>query len=42
MINYQCDLCSDRYIVSIEGHSNAAPAGEDIICAAASALALTM
>ncbi len=42
MINYQYDLCTDRYIVSVEGHANYAPEGSDIVCAAASALALTL
>ena len=42
MITYQCDLCTDRYIISIEGHAGAAPEGQDIVCAAASALALTL
>ena len=42
MINYQCDVCCDRFIIFVEGHSGAAPEGSDIICAAASALALTL
>lgn len=42
MINYQSDVCSDRFIISIEGHSGVAPVGHDIICAAASGLALTL
>ena len=42
MIEYSCDVCTDRFIVSVEGHSGAAPEGYDIVCAAASALALTL
>jgi len=42
MINYQADVCTDRFIISISGHAAAAPYGQDIVCAAASALALTM
>jgi len=42
MICYQSDICTDRFIVSVDGHAGYAPAGEDIICAAASALALTL
>ncbi len=42
MINYESDVCSDRFIISIEGHAGAAPEGKDIVCAAASILALAL
>ena len=42
MINYQSDVCTDRFIISIEGHAGAAPEGCDIVCSAASILALTL
>lgn len=42
MINYESDVCTDRFIISIEGHADSAPAGQDLICAAASMLALTL
>lgn len=42
MINYQADVCTDRYIVSIEGHAGYAPKGSDIVCAASSALAFAL
>ena len=42
MIVYQSDVCTDRFIISIEGHAGAAPRGADIVCSAASMLALTL
>ena len=42
MICYQSDVCTDRFIISIEGHAGAAPEGSDIVCSAASILALAL
>ena len=42
MISFQSDVCLDRIIVEVEGHSGAAPRGSDIVCAAASALVFSL
>ncbi len=43
MIEFSYTLCpEDRFIVEIDGHADFAPDGADIVCAAASILALDL
>lgn len=39
MITLTINRCDNRYLCSVRGHSGAAPKGEDVVCAAVSALA---
>ena len=43
MINYCVrELEGDRFVVWIDGHADSAPPGDDLVCAAASALAVAL
>ena len=43
MVEFSSSVCSDdRFLVDIEGHAEYAPRGSDIVCAAASILALDL
>ncbi len=43
MVRYSCDeLADSRYVISVEGHAMSAPKGRDVVCAAASALAIAL
>ena len=43
MVEFTYAVCSDgRFIVDIDGHAEFAPRGSDIVCAAASILALDL
>ncbi len=42
MITICCDASLDRYIISVEGHANFAPVGQDTVCAAASVLTFAL
>ena len=42
MVTYQSDICSNRFIISVDGHAGAAPVGSDIVCSAVSILALSL
>ncbi len=43
MIEFTYSVCSDsRYLVDITGHADYAPAGSDLVCAAASILAFDL
>ena len=42
MISVSCDRCTDRYIISVDGHAGHSEDGNDIVCAAASVLAFTL
>lgn len=42
MITLCCDKSIDRYIISIEGHAEHAPEGQDTVCAAASVLTFAL
>lgn len=42
MVNMRLDRMEDAYDLKIEGHAYYAPEGQDIVCAAVSALALAL
>lgn len=42
MITVCCDASLDRYIISIDGHAEYAPVGQDTVCAAASVLTFAL